>query len=827
MLVGRDERQATSDPMIDQLREELQRSLGSAYTIDRELGGGAMSRVFVARDERLARDVVVKVVSPSLAVELSAERFEREIALAARLQEPHIVPVLAAGETADGVPYYTMPFVAGESLRTRLARGRLPTGEALSILRDVACALAYAHEHDVVHRDIKPENVLLSSGTAVVADFGIAKAISASRTGAGPEEGSATLTRAGTSIGTPAYMSPEQATGEAVDGRADVYAWGVLAYELLSGSHPFSDRTTAPQLISAHLTERPRSLASRASEVPSTVSSLVMRALAKVPADRPSAAELLGGLDLAFAGPAGGVRRRALWAAAAAVLVLAGAGSVALFGRFRGSTRAESSTPSAAAPIASVAVLPFANTSGDRSDDYFSDGLSDELAHALVRVPGLRVAGRASSHAFRDKSATAHEIGRALGVAAIIEGTVRRAGGRLRVTAQLTSTADEHVLWTSDPFESQSTDVFQVQDEFTRAVVTALAPALRGETATTIATKSRGTRDAAAYDLYLHGRYFWSRRGSANLNRAIDYFRQATVVDPSFARAHAGQALAYALLPYFGSGVPSDSVLALARASAERALALDPAIADAHLAFANVYGRDFRLAEARPHLLAALADAPLDPTAHSWYGSYLERVGLLDSALAEKRRSVELEPLSAVLNNQLAQTLHYMDRLPEAVAVAHRVTELDSTFTRGYYALARIQLSRGFPDSALQALELGTRFGPLLLGARGLRVVALAAADRWDEARRLREAILAAPPARRSYGDVMLAELAFADHVAALDALERSAAAHELSIVSGVPGCDPFLEPLRTEARYLAMLRRHGMALCVARGRWPVRAPPR
>ncbi|MBK5188348.1 MAG: serine/threonine protein kinase, partial [Gemmatimonadaceae bacterium] len=277
--------------MID-LRDQLQSTLGGGYSIERELGGGGMSRVFVARDETLGRDVVVKVIAPENAEGLSAERFAREVKLAARLQQANIVPVLSAG-TSGNLPYYTMPFVRGESLRARLASGSpLPIAEAVSILRDVARALAYAHAEGVVHRDIKPENILLSGGAAVVTDFGIAKAIDASRTVDGG--GTTGITRAGVSLGTPAYMAPEQALGDpATDYRADIYSWGVVAWELLGGAHPFAGRSTAQALIAAHVAEAAPALSARRPDVPEALARLVMRCLDKNPASRPaSAAEL-------------------------------------------------------------------------------------------------------------------------------------------------------------------------------------------------------------------------------------------------------------------------------------------------------------------------------------------------------------------------------------------------------------------------------------------------------------------------------------------------------------------------------------------------------
>jgi serine/threonine-protein kinase len=273
----------------DAVRDALEHALGASYTIERELGGGGMARVFVAREHALDRDVVVKILSPELAEGLSAERFTREIKMAAALQEPRIVPVLAAGTTRRGIPYYMMPFVRGESLRARLSAGGLPREETLSILRDIAAALEHAHMHGIVHRDIKPENVLLSGRTAMVTDFGIAKAV----VNAQHPRGSA-LTAVGTSLGTPAYMSPEQAAGDDVDARADLYAWGIVAYELLSGEHPFAEKGSAQQLIAAHIHETPTPIAQRVRGLPAPVVELVTQCLMKDPAQRPQSARSIG-----------------------------------------------------------------------------------------------------------------------------------------------------------------------------------------------------------------------------------------------------------------------------------------------------------------------------------------------------------------------------------------------------------------------------------------------------------------------------------------------------------------------------------------------------
>jgi eukaryotic-like serine/threonine-protein kinase len=507
------------------LRAQLQATLGDGYTLERELGGGGMSRVFVAREHALGRDVVVKVLSPELSADVSAERFTREIATAARLQQANIVPVLTAG-TSGGIPYYIMPFVKGESLGALLGRGvTLPLHERVSVLRDVARALAYAHDEGVVHRDIKPDNILLSAGTAVVTDFGIAKAISAARTRDGTAERASdgTLTQVGTSIGTPAYMAPEQAVGEQVDQRADVYAWGVVAYELLCGAHPFAGKTGTAQLVAAHLTEVPRDLRERVPGIAPDLSALVMQCLAKTAAERPStAAALLTRLDAVAVSGAINVSRaprtRSSWIRAlAAVVVLTVLVATAFW-----LTRARRDGAAVASTAASsIAVLPFADLSPDRSSAYLGDGVAETLINALSKVSGLTVSARTSAFSVRDKANDLRAIGKLLGVSAVLTGSIQRAGDQLRITARAVRIANDSILW-SQTFDRPATDIFAMQDEVARAVVSALRLTMAA-----VPDASRdvgGTTNIAAYDAYLLGRYHWNLRTTDGIIQATAAF---------------------------------------------------------------------------------------------------------------------------------------------------------------------------------------------------------------------------------------------------------------------------------------------------------------
>ena len=530
-----------------------------------------MAHVFLARDETLGREVVVKVLPIELGAGLSAERFAREIRLAAQLQEPHIVPVLSAGTTREGLPYYTMPFVRGDSLRKRLSSAPLSILEATSILRDVARALVYAHEQGIVHRDIKPENVLLAGDTAVVTDFGIAKAVGDARTREPDATASGTLTEAGTSLGTPAYMAPEQAAGDAVDHRADLYAWGVIAYELLAGEHPFAGSTTAQRLIAAHLGETPRPLSARRHEVPSPLAALVMRCLEKDPAKRPQSAEALVSALNEGDLRAGPPSRRAIGAVVVAAMlasVLAISATLLVRSRPSESSRipASVSTDSSAAPdslryASSLAVLPLANYSRDPAQDYFVDGMTDELTATLSKLQALRVIAHRSMLQFKGSSQSVQEIARLLGVKYVVDGSVLQDENRVRIRATLLDAATNALVWT-ESFDRERRDVVALQREvalaIARQIELTLTPQDRVRLADTLPV------DPVAFDLYLKGTQArHAAFGQVENREAARYFERAIARDSNYAPAYGGLASLQAIM---GDGMA-------ARRSAERARA--------------------------------------------------------------------------------------------------------------------------------------------------------------------------------------------------------------------------------------------------------------
>jgi len=769
-----------------------------------------MSRVFLAHEIALDRRVVIKVLPPEMTASFSVDRFNLEIRLAAKLQHPHIVPLLSAGEV-DGMPYFTMPYVEGESLRAQIARrGEAPESEAVRVLREVASALDYAHSMGIVHRDIKPDNVLLSHGSAMVTDLGVAKALNASAT-----RGDGGLTALGTTLGTPAYMAPEQAAADPdIDHRADIYAWGVMAYELLSGATPFAGRT--PQgMLAAHVSEPPEPLDHRRPGVAPALSALVMRTLEKRRADRPqTAAALVHALDavvtpdpselsrirvMSGVSPATASRRRLL-AGALGSLLVAGVMAAVYASMHRGQTAASA----AAAPDRgrrTLAVMPFIAVGNDSTQEYVSDGMTDELAAALAKVPGLQVAARRSAFAFKGKNVDPATIGRELNVGLLLDGTVRRAGDRVRVNAQLTNAVNGIVLW-SDRYEGDAKDVFAVQDSIAAAIVGALRLTLGagdgGELATT------RTKNLAAHDLYLKGRFEASKHTKAGLLAALDLFQHSAELDPAYPLPWVGLADAYGWLA--DEYMPSRDAYGKAKIAVTRAIALAPTLSEAHAVLGWIlyaYDWDFPASERATRTAVELDSA--SALARSNYSFALQARGQPAEALVQGRRALALEPLSAAFSANIEWHL-LMQRQYAAVIRQHAETQrLDQTyfFSDSWAGAAYRELGRY--EEALaeyrraQALTAG-------LPLPGLVATYAAKGDSASARRELTRLIEFAKRAHVPSERIAQAYIAVGDHDTAIQWLQR--AFDERSVGALWLPMSAVYDPLRREPRFAVLVQR-------------------
>ncbi|MGH7703862.1 MAG: protein kinase domain-containing protein [Gemmatimonadales bacterium] len=629
--------------------EILRAALADRYRIDEEIGRGGMATVYLAEDLKHGRQVAIKALRPDLLRGYEPERFLREIRIAARLNHPQILPLHDSGmvEYAPGMPgpYYVMPYMGCESLRDRLRREKqLPIDATLRITRGVAAALDYAHRQNVLHRDIKPENIMLHEGEPVVADFGVARAISvASETH---------VTDPGMAIGTPAYMSPEQASADRdLDRRSDLYSLACVVYEMLAGQPPFSGLNSRATMA-RHAVDPVPSLRALRANVPASMEQAILKALAKEPAER-----------------------FATTAEFAEALVTPGPVLADIGFRSAGAGRTRA-----------IAVLPFVNASPDPENEYFSDGMTDELINALAQVEGLRVASRTSVFALKGKPQDIRDIGAALDVSAVLEGAVRRSGQRLRITVQLTSVADGRHLW-SERYDRDAQDLFAVQDEIAGRIVGTLRTNLLGDLGD--ATPKRYTENLRAYHLYLKGRYCWNQRTRDGIDEAIEYFEQAIAEDPAYALAYTGLADCHALHVDY-RGAPVGEGMRRAKAEALKALELDDTLAEAHTSLGWVlfiYDWDW-IAAGREFRRAIEVNARYG-TAHQWYSWFLIAMGRVDEALDEGRVAVELDPTSLSIRRSLGW-LHYYSRQPEAAlehlnrALAMNPTSEETHFILGF-----------------------------------------------------------------------------------------------------------------------------------------------
>ena len=786
--------------MAGSLREQLQITLGTSYTIERELGGGGMSRVFVAEERSLGRQVVVKVLPPELAADVNAERFRREIQLCAKLQHPHIVPLLSAGEGEDFL-YYTMPFIEGQSLRQRLtAGGPLAVGETLRILREVLQALSYAHRRGVAHRDIKPENILLGEGGAVVADFGVAKALDASA--------STSITTAGFAVGTPAYMAPEQVAGsKTLDHRADIYAVGIVAYEMLAGRPPFTG-DSPEEILAAHISEQPPPVAQRRN-IPPAVASLVMRCLAKYPADRwQTAEEMVARLDTIASDGAGAIpvaSSRRVWpwlAGAAAVAVIA---VIAMVTRRPGSRDPPEVRP--VPELYSVAIPSFDYIGPDTEKGYIAHGTTLDVIGELSRHPQIRVIGRTSADYYRRRGVSVRAMAESLSVQGVLEGSVRVQDTIVHVTVQYVRD-DGSIHW-SKSYDRPIRTAGSLHTDVARDVVERLELTHVAHSASTFSPA-----DSQAWALHSQGRQHLDRRTVASLNEAITLFTQALAANPRFARAHAGLADAYRLLaaPEHGGMRPQEALLK-AKQHAAQAIAIDSTLAEAHASLANAtFNFDWDWTAAKRSFERALTLDPASVTAHQWYGLYLAAMGDTASARRHARIVRQLEPKAPAALGAVAR-IHYLTREPDtAIALYQAALEQDSTFYVARVGVALSYVSKGQPAEAERELRKAMTVSPAAQRVvPALLAFVAAVAGRRDEARdaltRLR------PSAERGMIPpefVALVHIGLGESDAAMAWLER--ARENRSGTVPYLRVDPLVDPLRKDPRFVHMLRELGLA---------------
>jgi len=786
------------------LRAKLQKSLGANYVLEREIGGGGMSHVFVAEEPGLGRRVVIKVLPPEMTEGISAERFAREIKLAASLQQANIVPVLAAG-SADGFPYYVMPFVEGRSLRDRLLRdGPLPVTDAISILRDVARALVFAHARGVVHRDIKPGNILLSDRTAVVTDFGIAKALGAARglIGGGGDT-SLMVSRTGTSIGTPAYMAPEQAAGDPnVDHRADIYAFGCVAYELLTGQPPFV-RDAPHHVIAAHFQETPRPVTDLRPDAPAGVARLIASCLEKDPSRRPQGGDdILLTLDTATSQPVPLVQRRSRRATSVIALAAFAVGAIALW-RYYASRDAGPLT---------FAVVPFRNMTRDTALDYRSDGIGDEILNGMAKVKGVQIVGR--STAFRYKARRGVELPdvqtmeRALGARLLLTGTLRENDGRVTISAQLNdSTSRGEML--SDSFTRASNDLGSITDEIVRRI----ADTLHARFGARVVAQSRdassvGTTNAAALDLYLIGQAQLRQRG-AGVARSIESFQRAIDLDPNFARAHAALANALQLQPFF-SGTPPSVPKGHAIAESERALAIDSTLADAYVALGTAHAYAGQWERSDAEMRHAIQLEPDDANARLAFARQLVGRGLADEALDQLDHARKVEPTSSIISAWLAYALFLDGRRDSAIAEVTRATQLGSTLLPVTNLGSLVTMALGRAETARRIVE-----GSDLTGMTNAPYIFAKVGDTATANHVVREMDTRTP--RPWFADIARASVLLAAHDtgAALTAIERSQRTSGAIWVFYIPLGDPTYDEVRKSPRFAAVLREANVDLRV------------
>ena len=803
---------------MTELLSYLNAALKGRYIVDREIGRGGMASVYLASDIRHNRAVALKVLHEDLGAAIGAERFLREIQVVARLRHPQIVPLYDSGE-ADGKLYYVMPYVKGESVRQRIARaGAFPNDEALRLVLEVAEALEYAHGEGVVHRDIKPDNIMIDERHALVMDFGIARVMTAIN--------DPSLTGTGLLIGTPTYMSPEQVTGDAnIDGRSDIYSLGCVLFEMIAGKPPFTGPTANAVMASRFSSPTP-SLAPVEHSTTPTIRKVLTTAMSLAPEARYQTAKAMMA-DLESARLPASVQAEAIatdlrgqsesairaepekssstpeprdwrrWLLYAVVATVAAVFvSFALWKRQGSSKNGEP----ADARVASIGVLPFANQSGDKQMEYFTDGLTDELISALSHVNGLQVAGRASSFSIKGKNLDARQAAERLNVAYVIDAGVRSGGSRVRVTWQLMDGKTGRGLGSGD-LDGEMRDVIALQDSMAKKIVAGLQPVM-GLTQPSALPRHQ-TANYEAHDLYLKGHFYWNQRTAQSMRQGISYLKQAIDKDSSYALAWAELSSAYTLEPAFGDMRPAE-VLQPARDAAKKAIELDPTLSEANTAFGMSLAfndRDPRAATI--YLDKAIALDPQNSFPHLFRVWPFMMLGQLDGALAELRKARELDPLSEIINTRLSTMLVYMGRYEEAAAELRKALGVDPSNVLARFELGRALAGAGKFDEAFREF-------PDAIDAEAGRSMSYVAwaearAGRPEKARSILQRLQARSKERYITPDGLAGAAAAAGEISlALEYLDQGL--RERSFYMQVIRFDPTYEVLRSQPRFQRIL---------------------
>jgi serine/threonine-protein kinase len=736
----------------------------SHYQILEKLGEGGMGVVYKAQDTKLDRIVALKFLPQHLtSASVEKERFVQEAKSASALNHPNITTIHEIDEF-EGQMFIVMEYCEGKTLKQIIEKETLSIKKVLDIGIQICEGLAIAHEKGIVHRDIKSDNIMVTPrGQVKIMDFGLAKL-----------KGATKLTTAGSTLGTAAYMSPEQASGEEVDCRSDIFSFGVVLYEMITGQLPFKGEHEAAMIYSI-LNETPEPLARYKANVQEGLQRIVDKAMEK-------------NRDLRFQ-HVDDLRADLL--------------------KIKREFETSRVLPSTKKPQPSIAVLPFINLSADKEQEYFCDGMAEEIINALSQVEDLRVVARTSAFSFRGKEIDIREIGKKLNVQALLEGSVRKAGNRVRITAQLINVVDGYHLW-SERFDRDLADVFAIQDEISLAIVDKLKVKLLGDEKEKML--KRYTQNLEAYDLYLKGRYHWNRRTPEALKKAMAHFEQVIRKDPDYALAYAGLADCYSMLAQVYV-LPPKEAFPKAKALASRALQIDETLAEAHTSLAFVLSTfDWDWAGAEREFRRAIELNPNYATAHQWFAmGLLVELGRTSEAIEEIHKALELDPLSLIINTAAGHVYLCAGREDKAVEQAEKILDMDSTFGFAHNILAFVNQRRGNYDEAVEGYLKGSSFAGFLSQQEVAILRETYASSGWTGFLRRQLEIMQfkAEQGQVLYYDIASLYARLDDTEKAIECLEKAYEEHDFSL-SGLL-TDHDFDRLRTDLRFTVLLKKIGL----------------